>query len=70
MGTRVEPNSSNTSAFFTVTGTNIMIPQLLVDDGNNNIDNQKFAKELQCNLYSYIQQTKIIALPKNHVNTF
>lgn len=43
-GTRAEPNSSNTSAFFTVTGTNIMVPQLLVDDGNNNIDNQKFAK--------------------------
>lgn len=52
MGICVVSNSSNTSPFFTVIGTRIMIPQLLVDDTNDNRDNQKFAKELQCTLHS------------------
>lgn len=47
MGIHATPNSSNTSPFFAVTGTHIMIPQLLVVDTNDDIDNQIFAKELQ-----------------------
>lgn len=47
MGILSALNSPNTSSFFTVTGRKIMIPQLLVDDTNDKINDQKFDKELQ-----------------------
>lgn len=41
------PNNSNLfSPFFAVTGTHIMIPQSLIDNTNDTIEIQKFAKEL------------------------